>query len=86
MGKCIVCGKPLGFFSFKNKCDECNNPDKNTQPDPVQDKLFDPGQKQDNDDGSILLSTGPEIASFMYKYLMALSPVVLVIVSEFHFF
>jgi len=23
MGKCIVCGKSLGFLSFKNKCDEC---------------------------------------------------------------
>jgi len=34
-------------------------------------------------DGSILLSTGPESASFMYKYLMALSPIILVIVCIF---
>ena len=34
-------------------------------------------------DGSVLLSTGPESASFMYKYLMALSPIVLVIVCIF---
>jgi hypothetical protein len=83
MGKCIVCGKPLGFFSFKTKCDECNTPDKDTQPNPVQDKPNDPGQKQDNDDGSVLLSTGPERISFIFKYLMALSPVFLVIVCIF---
>jgi len=34
-------------------------------------------------DGSVLLSTRPESASFMYKYLMALSPIVLVIVCIF---
>jgi membrane protein YdbS with pleckstrin-like domain len=60
-----------------------SKPDTNTQPNPVQDKQSDPSQKQDNDDGSILLSTRPERVSFMYKYLMALSPVFLVIVCIF---
>jgi len=38
---------------------------------------------QGSGDGSVLLSTGPESASFMYKYLMALSPIILVIVCIF---
>lgn len=59
-----------------------SEPDKNTQQNPVQDTLRDPGQKE-SDDGSVLLSTGPESASFMYKYLMALSPIILVIVCIF---
>ena len=25
MGNCIVCGKSLGFFSLKNKCDDCKS-------------------------------------------------------------
>ena len=60
-----------------------SRPGTNTQPNPVQDKLSDPGQNQDTDDGSIPLSTRPERVSFMYKYLMALSPVFLVIVCIF---
>jgi len=60
-----------------------SKPDTNTQPNPVQDKLSDPNQNQDTYDGSILLSTGPERVSFMYKYLMALSPIFLVIVCIF---
>jgi len=60
-----------------------SEPDKNTQKNPVQDNLGDPRQQQDIDDRSILLSTGPESASFMYKYLMALSPIILVIVCIF---
>ena len=60
-----------------------SQPDPNTQPNPVQDNLSDPVQQQDADDGSVLLSTGPKRMSFMYKYLMALSPVFLVIVCIF---
>jgi len=70
---CSYCGRAF----TKSK------PDKNIQPNPVQDKLSDPGQKPDTDDGSILLLTRPERVSFMYKYLMALSPVFLVIVCIF---
>ena len=57
-----------------------SEPDATTQPNPVQDNLRDPGQKQDHEDGSVLLSTGPERVSFIYKYLLALSPIILVIV------
>ena len=73
----------------QDACPSCGSafmeskPDTNTAPNPVRDKLSDPGQKQDNDDGSILLSTRPERVSFMYKYLMALSPIFLVIVCIF---
>src|SRR5208337_454891 len=49
----------------------------------VRDQNRDSGQKQDTGNGSVLLSTSPERASFFFRYLMALSPIVLVIVCVF---
>jgi membrane protein YdbS with pleckstrin-like domain len=60
-----------------------STPEKNTRQDPVQDKDSDSWQKQDTGNGAILLSTNPERTSFLFKYLMAFSPIVLVIVCVF---
>jgi hypothetical protein len=73
----------------QDKCPYCGStfsrskPDKTILPDAVLDKDSDPGQKQDTDDKFTLLSTMPERASFLYKYLMALSPVFLVVLCIF---
>ena len=69
----------------QDTCPSCGSaftesgPGKNTHPDAVHDKQSDPGQKQDDNSGFILLSTKPERVSFLFRYLMALSPVFLVI-------
>jgi hypothetical protein len=58
-------------------------PENTIQPGPVQEKNGDPGQQQDTGNGSILLATNPRRASFFFKYLMALFPIMLVIVCIF---
>jgi len=73
----------------RDACPECgcalmnSKSDTNTQPIPPQDTSRNPGQIEATYYGSILLSTMPERRSFMYKYLMALSPVILVIACIF---
>jgi hypothetical protein len=60
-----------------------HGPEANTRPDPVTDILSEPGHLPESADGTVLLVTRPARAGFVYKYLMALSPVVLVILSVF---
>jgi hypothetical protein len=55
-------------------------PDKNND---HQLKTSGPRQNHDSREGSILLSTGPVKGSFVFRYLMALSPIFLVIVCIF---
>jgi hypothetical protein len=73
----------------QDNCPHCGSaftkskPDKNTQSNTIQDNYSDPGQKLDNNDEFNLLSTKPERVSFLYRYLMALSPVFLVVLCIF---
>ena len=43
MGKCLVCRKSPGFFSFKNTCDECTRAEQKTDKDQEREQGEDPG-------------------------------------------